>query len=195
MIRIDKTKCYLVGDYVYTNYTNLSQRQKLEVFEARNLPIVREKMYNTEPLLLDDHLAFIESLKTRDDRFYWYITKNDVFVGSFNVTDINQEECSCESGIFFTDTGLSGIEENIKFAFNTLCFMFEELGIEKVTGFVKEDNLFNLQINSFFGFDFVGKENGFVRITMNRAEFMKMEKENINLRSYLKSVCSKDPGK
>lgn len=188
MVQIDKNKEYVIEDFVYTNYINLSHLQKMAIFEARNMPIVREKMYNTEPLLLESHLSFIDSLNNRNDRYYWYITKDDKYVGSFNVTDINEEECSCESGIFFKDTSLKGMNCNIRLAFNTICFMFECLGMEKVVGYVKEGNTFNIQMNNFFGFEKEGCANGYEKISMNKTKFLTIDRESINLRSYLKFI-------
>lgn len=187
---IDKNKTYIVGEFQYINYINLTLEQKLEILKARNRPIVREKMYSSEPISESGHLSFIESLKSREDRYYWFVTKQGCLIGSFNITDINNEENSCESGIFFNDVSLRGIEQNIKFAYNTMKFLFTQIGMNKVTGFVKEDNVFNLQINKFLGFAFKESKNGYQEIYMTKSIFDTIDENSISLRSYLKSIKS-----
>lgn len=185
---IDKSKTYIVDGYRYINYINLTLEQKLAVLEARNRPIVREKMYSSAPLMQDDHLAFIESLSTRIDKFYWYVEKNGVFVGAFNLTNVNIDDGSCESGSFFTDVSLRGMRTNMEFSFSSIVFMFEHIGVKKVIGFTKESNAFNLQLNKYLGFKPANTVEGYVEQVYTDDMYKKLDKTEITFNNFIKSL-------
>lgn len=187
-MNIDKNKTYIVDGYRYINYINLTLEQKMAILEARNMPIVREKMYSSAPIMQDDHLAFIEGLSTRMDSFYWYVEKDGIFVGAFNLTNVNIENGTCESGSFFTDVSLRGMRTNMEFSYSTIVFMFEHIGIKKVVGFTKESNTFNLQLNKYLGFKPTNTFEGYVEQVYTYDMYTKLDKTEITFNNFIKSL-------
>lgn len=74
-MNIDKEKEYTFGNYTYVNFTQLSRDELVTILKWRNHPDIRMCMNTTEPIPLEGHLAFCESLKNREDKFYWMIKK------------------------------------------------------------------------------------------------------------------------
>ena len=73
----------------FKNFINLTDDEKLLVLEWRNSDRVRSKMANTEIIPKENHLKFIESLKTRNDCKYWLFMIDDVPVGVYDIVKIN----------------------------------------------------------------------------------------------------------
>ncbi len=183
--QISNTASYIVDSFKYINYTQLSLEQKIKVLNSRNKPIVRQKMYSTEEISMDSHLQFIESLNHRFDCFYWYVEYNGEFIGTFNIRDVNIIKNSCESGILFDDVTLRGINLNLQFAYNSISFLLKHLHFDHINASVKLDNTFNIIVNKMIGFKEINQVNGFQHIYIDNCLFEKVNKQSINLRTYL----------
>jgi UDP-4-amino-4,6-dideoxy-N-acetyl-beta-L-altrosamine N-acetyltransferase len=92
------------------------------VLRWRNHSDIRRWMVNTEEILIDNHLQFVESLKGRSDKRYFLVQREDEYIGVIDFTDINQN--SAEIGIY-ANPELRGIGETlmnalIEYGFSTL---------------------------------------------------------------------------
>ena len=56
--------------YKFINFINLNDDEKLIVFGWRNNESVRKWMYSDDPISLDTHFKFIESLKSDESRSF-----------------------------------------------------------------------------------------------------------------------------
>lgn len=92
MVQIDIRETYSFGEYSFKNYTMLTEAEKKQMLEWRNHETIRKNMYNTQLIPLENHLAFIESLSSRKDRYYWMVCENGKPVGSLNIVDVDTDK-------------------------------------------------------------------------------------------------------
>lgn len=99
MIEIDKHKVYESHGYRFINFIELSLDQKKMILEWRNHEKVRLMMLHKDPILLDDHLRFIDGLTNRTDCFYWMVVAPDETpIGVLDLLHIDRENDSAEFG-------------------------------------------------------------------------------------------------
>ena len=77
-MQIDKNRTYQAGPYTYRNFITLSLEEKLMILRERNHPDVKKWMFTKEDITEEDHLAYIEGLKNRDDAYYWLMERDGV---------------------------------------------------------------------------------------------------------------------
>ena len=92
----------------FKNFINLTEEEKLLVLEWRNSDRVRLKMLNQEIIPLENHLNFIESLKTRTDCKYWLFMLDDIPVGVYDIININPDGTGGVSGSYIGDDNYLG---------------------------------------------------------------------------------------
>lgn len=104
------------------NFTTLEESECTLVLSWRNHPKVREWMLHPNEISLDEHLHFIESLKSRADKCYFLVKQENEYIGVIDFTDIT--EVSAEFGIYANPDvrGVGGVlmEVLIDYAFTTL---------------------------------------------------------------------------
>jgi UDP-4-amino-4,6-dideoxy-N-acetyl-beta-L-altrosamine N-acetyltransferase len=150
-MKLDKTAVYEVDGFVYKNYLLLSQEEQLQVLNLRNREYVRKWMYSKEEISVEDHFKFIKSLNGRNDRCYWAIFKNGQIVASFNINDINYYDSSCQTGAFYSDISLKGLETVFKVGKASYKLLFEIIGLKKVEAYTHKSNKFILACNDVTG--------------------------------------------
>ncbi|HRL09907.1 MAG TPA: UDP-4-amino-4,6-dideoxy-N-acetyl-beta-L-altrosamine N-acetyltransferase, partial [Aliarcobacter sp.] len=74
---------------VFKNFIFLNDIEKKDILELRNKEYVRENMINSEPISLENHILFIESLKNKN-KTYFAIFFDNQLIGSLNI--IKNEE-------------------------------------------------------------------------------------------------------
>ena len=84
--------------FSYVNYVNLTEEQSRTIWKGRNHHEVRKWMVNSEPFSLEEHQAFINSLKERKDRLYWAVLSDGQVVGSFSLHPYDQDKKEGEMG-------------------------------------------------------------------------------------------------
>lgn len=72
------------------NFTELTMDERLMVLDWRNHENVRLHMYNHDPITLEEHTAFMESLSHRNDKIYWVVYKNKAPIGVIDLVDITE---------------------------------------------------------------------------------------------------------
>lgn len=154
MINIDKYSDFHIDGYSFKNYITLSAEQSAMVLECRNHPDVRKWMFTKEPIPIENHLAFVNSLKQTNSKFYWAVFNGDNYVGSVDITDINTKEESCIWG-FFLNPRYIGTGKGIDIEFVTLKLLFY-FGFRTVRGEVNANNNNALNMHKLFGYT-IGK--------------------------------------
>lgn len=119
MISIDRNTIYKTPRYSFKNFVQLSFEEKLNVLNWRNDINVRQWMYHSEVLQLDDHLKFVDGLSMRDDCYYWLVYDENEPIGVMNVTGVDKESDKAELGYYLVP-GLCGEG----FFFVRECFFF-----------------------------------------------------------------------
>ncbi len=108
------------------NFSDLSLDEKKMILAWRNHPNIRQWMFTNECISLEDHLKYIDSLNTRDDRSYFLIKKASQPIGVIDFTSMDHLNKTTEFGLY-ADPALRGLGDQlmasvIDYAFNTLDF-------------------------------------------------------------------------
>lgn len=89
---------FVTEHFEFVNYVNLTDEQSRRIWEGRNHPEVRKWMVNTEPFSYEEHQAFINGLKERNDRLYWAVLSEGLVAGSFSLHPYDIEKKEGEMG-------------------------------------------------------------------------------------------------
>ena len=106
------------------NFIDLNMEEKKMILKWRNHPEIRKWMYNQDEIKLEEHLSFIDSLKSRKDKLYFLVKKEDEFIGVIDFLDLDKKEIFY--GIYSNpNSKIMGVgrilnEISIDFAFNSL---------------------------------------------------------------------------
>lgn len=147
MIEIDKHKIYESHGYKFINFVDLTFEQKKMVLSWRNHDKVRSMMVNKDLIILDDHLKFIESLKDRNDSYYWLVKDpSGVEVGVLDLIHVDYDKNEGEIG-FYLNQNLLGAGVEFIIECNYFVYGILQLGNSLVT--VNVNNTDILLINKF----------------------------------------------
>ena len=162
----------------------------MEILKWRNQDIVRTKMYDNNIISINSHLNFIDNLVNKKDCSYWYVEKDGSYIGSYNITNYNEINQSCESGVFFKNTDLSGLQEIINMTKVVYDFSFINMNIRLMNGYTKKTNNFMVNLLLFFGFTFKTiTEDDYVEVEMTQENYLnKVYKRDINIRDFFKYI-------
>lgn len=75
MIQIDKQAVYKYNGYVFQHFSILSEELLKQILDWRNTFEIRQFMYNTDVISLENHLNFTKNLAQREDCYYWLVQK------------------------------------------------------------------------------------------------------------------------
>lgn len=146
------------------NFIELSEEEKEMVLKWRNDSEIRKWMYNQEEIKLFEHLDFIENLKSRKDKLYFAVKKDNEFIGVIDFTQIIENE-SLHMGIY-TNPETKG---NGKVLLNKIInYSFNILNVKKIYSEVYEANKKAYELYKIYNFNNIGKrlENKQVVICM-----------------------------
>lgn len=151
-IQYHKQNC-IVGFELH-NFVELDHKDILKVLSWRNNPIIRNNMYNTEEIKLDDHLNFIKYLSNCEDKEYFVVKKDKQDVGVVDFTQIIPFD-SLHMGLY-AKPGVRGAGNILMKAIVT--YSFKILGVSKIYAEVFEFNnrAYNLYLK--YGFDNIGSK-------------------------------------
>ena len=131
------------------NFIDLSLDEKKMVLEWRNHPNIQKWMFTQEAIILEDHLNYIDSLSSREDRAYFLVKRDSENIGVIDFTNIDQNTKRAELGIYANPTikgvGSFLMTSIIDYAFNTLC-------INTLISEVFEENRQALKLYKRYGF-------------------------------------------
>lgn len=147
---IDKKKDYSVDSYTFRNFISLSLDEKKMVLDWRNNEKIRRWMNHTEIIPLENHLNYIESLKEREDVYYWLVYRDNEPIGVVDILDVNQENHSVETGYYlnpdYLDAGLG-----FEFYYYFKLFFHDYLMVEKGVGELLVGNVNSYMLITYFG--------------------------------------------
>ena len=132
-----------------TNFIDLSNNDKLMVLDWRNNEDVRKWMYNSDIISKEEHLAFIDTLKTNEIKQYYLVSYKENYVGVMYMIDIDNTNKTAEFGIY-SNPSLKG---NGKILMDSICeYSFNILNLHKIVAEVFEDNQRAINLYSHFNF-------------------------------------------
>lgn len=124
MPKVEIDKIYTVGKYIFKNYILLGKEEIINIWNWRNDEKIRKWMFHSDVIPFKNHLKFIQSLKKRNDCFYWMVYVDDIAIGAIYLQDVNGN--TADFG-YYVKPGLKGsgfmlVKEGLNFVFNYLGF-------------------------------------------------------------------------
>jgi len=129
----------------FKNFINLTEEEKLLVLEWRNSDRVRLKMTNQNIIPLENHLKFIESLKTRTDCKYWLFMIDDVPIGVYDIVDIKPNGSGGIGGSYIGNNNYLGYGLLLVYLTLVQSFNVNDLSLKKEI--TKEDCIYVMKNN------------------------------------------------
>lgn len=152
------------------NFIDLKPEEKEMILKWRNHPEIRMWMYNQDEIKLEEHLNFIESLKSRKDKFYFLVKKEEEFIGVIDFTQLVEKK-SVHMGIY-SNLNLKG---NGQILLNKIIdYSFNYLKVERVFSEVFVENEKAYSLYKKFNFKDISEK------TVNNKKVICMELENEN---------------
>ena len=148
--------------YKILNYIDCNIEQHREILRMRNLDAIRKWMVNQELISEDDHLNFVNGLRNQTDRKYYAVYKDDILVGTYNLT--KKSEGVWERGIIANPI-MQGKGETEKWERQILNCLSKE-GISIVTAKVKQDNLRSIRYHMKMGFRETNRDNEYIHFKL-----------------------------
>ena len=186
---IDKHIIYHLGDYSYKNFVELDEEEIRLVWSWRNDEQIRRWMTNKEEIPFENHLKFIDSLKLREDKYYWLAYKNDQPVAVLDIIDVDFEKEETEPG-YYLNPELLNSGEGLYFNYNFRSFLFHVLGFNSVIGNIKVGNDRAFMMSSFFEVKPYGiaefEDGDHVLMKGTREDFDKISEKGL-LRTFVKA--------
>ena len=147
------------------NFIDLNMEEKEMILKWRNHPDIRKWMYNQDEIKLEEHLNFIESLKSRKDKLYFLVKKDKEYIGVIDFTEIIEEE-SLHMGIY-TNPNIKG---NGKILLNKIIdYSFDNLKVKKIYSEVFSQNNKAYELYEKYNFKDISRK------TINNKEVICME--------------------
>lgn len=131
------------------NFTKLSLEEKKMVLEWRNHPQIRKWMFTNEIISLGDHLSYIESLGTREDRAYFLVKKSTQAIGVIDFTNIDRKSKRAELGTY-SNPEVKGVGNILMDAI--INYAFSTLSIETLISQVYEENQSAIKLYKRYNF-------------------------------------------
>lgn len=135
--------------YTFTNFFDLTIEEKVMILDWRNDENIRKWMYNTDAVKLENHLSFIENLKSDSSKFYFLVKRKDVPVGVISIIDVVDKDGDWGYYIApsFHDKNLG-----VEFYYFSLLHIYRTLKLSKVIGYVLKENKAANSFSDLFGF-------------------------------------------
>ena len=132
------------------NFTSLSGEQKLMVLKWRN-EFMKNKSVGKE-----EHFAFLERLKSIQDKIYFLVKDEGKFIGVVSFVDITKE--SCEFGVY-KNPELKGVGKKLLDLIKEYAFFTLKVGSLKAKAYNNNEKALALYEN--FGFKIYAKDDEF----------------------------------
>lgn len=134
--------------YTFKNFTDLTEQESDEVLHGRNDPEVRRWMTSDRVISADDHRRFMSGLRRNSHAAYVRIERAGRFAGVYSLNDL-----AAGSGLggFWVSAYTRERLLPLNVVFQGMDYMFRALGIERIYGCQKQDNLSAIRLNALLG--------------------------------------------
>ena len=132
-----------------TNFTDLSLDEKKMVLEWRNHPNIRKWMFTQEPISLQTHLSYIDSLRNKKDRIYFLVKKDSEAIGVIDFTNIDPKMKIAELGVY-ANPAIKGVGTLLMTSL--IDYAFSMLNVDTLISEVFEENEPALKLYKRYGF-------------------------------------------
>lgn len=131
------------------NFIDLTLEEKKMVLFWRNNSIIKQWMYSSDNISLDNHLLFIEFLKDSEDKLYFLVKQGNKYIGVIDFIRIDKDAGSSEFGLY-ANVQLKGVGKTL---LNSICeYAFNTLKISKLIAEVFAENEKAISLYKKFNF-------------------------------------------
>lgn len=128
------------------------EEHELEMMlEWRNAPAVRNSMFNTDIISLNDHLEWWERTKQDDSLQYYFYEYESAPYGVVCFKDIDKLKCQATWGFYTSSRAERGM--GTKMLVLALDLAFDDMNMQNVYGEVMEYNLSSIKVHEKLGFE------------------------------------------
>jgi len=96
----DITQKFSMDGVVVKSYCQSNDDELMMVLNWRNDPDIRKYMFTTDEIQVEEHFAFARGLADREDRFYFIVLNDGVYLGSIAITEVDYRNSSAYLGIY-----------------------------------------------------------------------------------------------
>ena len=134
--------------YTFKNFTDLNEQESDEVLVGRNDPEVRRWMTSDRVISAVDHRRFMNGLKRNSHAVYVRIERASRFVGVYSLNDLT---AGSGLGGFWVTADARERLLPLNVVFQGMDYMFRVLGVNRIYGCQKQDNLSAIRLNALLG--------------------------------------------
>lgn len=136
----------------YKNINDIDEKTIEKIREWRNLPEIRENMYNNHLINKKEHLEWVKNLKNSKDAFFWVVHDSNTPIGIINLKNVDYKKKTTDWGIYIGEKNYweKGLSKNI--LYNLMSHVFDEMNLSKMYTSVLENNSVALNLYKKMGF-------------------------------------------
>ncbi|QKF72302.1 UDP-4-amino-4,6-dideoxy-beta-L-AltNAc o-acetyltransferase [Aliarcobacter faecis] len=157
---------------VFKDFIFLDENESKEILELRNQKYIKDNMLNRENISLENHINFINSLKTLEDRKYFAILEGNEIIGSLNF--IKNKELIW--GLYFKEEINPILKSCTTYLF--LEYIFNKFD-EKINSFVKKSNIVALNFNKNFGFKSFKEDEEIIYLKLSNKDWQNQKNSKL----------------
>jgi len=144
------------------NFTQLSLDEKKLVLKWRNDERIRNWMFSTSIISLENHLNYIDSLSLKKDRVYFLVKQNSLPIGVIDFTEITT--LSAHIGLY-SNPDIKGVGSLLMK--EIVNYGFEKLKVKKLISEVFETNIKAIKLYERFNFMVIEKKKDLLIMELN----------------------------
>ncbi len=143
---------FRASGFRFVNFIELSEEEHQQVWQVRTSDEVRRYMFDKEVFPFENHLNFVERLKSDDTKLYYAIyDEHNVLVGSISLHPIGYSERVADWGIYINpEYQGKGVGHEVANLFFDYIFSLDVL--DKITAVVLDFNLRSVNFHERIGF-------------------------------------------
>lgn len=148
-------------DSFFKNFINLTREELEIVLKWRNCGSIRKCMHNNSPIAIEEHLKFVENLKTDNKNFYYLCSIKDTPAGVVYISNLDTRNKWAYWGIYKRpDKVMPRASHLIRNGILKIAFEYLELNTLKLEVF--EGNETAIRFNRMSGFNEEGRLRKFI---------------------------------
>jgi RimJ/RimL family protein N-acetyltransferase len=134
--------------YTFKNFTDLTEQESNEVLHGRNDLEVRRWMTSDRVISDDEHYHFMKGLQGNPNIFYVRVERAGRFAGVYS---LNELVAGSGLGGFWVTAHARKRLLALNVVFQGMDFMFRALGVERIYGYQRQDNMCAIRLNALLG--------------------------------------------
>lgn len=161
---------FTTESFVFIDFTEMDEETSRQVFECRNLPEIREFMDNSNPLVWENHVDFINKLAQNCKKAYFaiYAKSTNKFIGSVNLHFEGSD--SATRGIYLhPDCQGKGLSKKISREFYKYCR--DIMGLHYINTKVFRNNEASNALQCTLGASRIGEDNAYFYYILDLGKF------------------------